>query len=128
MQYAPEEGDMFTRSRHFLDCHIAGFTFADGLDVIDELKLGTEVAIVGEPDNPHDPDAVAIYYGDSRIGYIPRNHNADISALLYFGYGNIFETKISSVFPDNPPEQQFRVTVKIKDNRKAGESIGDKSK
>jgi hypothetical protein len=108
---------MFTRSRHFIDCHIAGFTFADGLDVIDKLKLGTEVAIVGEPDNPHDSDAVAIYYGECRIGYVPRNHNADISKLLFFGHNDIFEAKISSVFPDSHPEQQFRITVRVKDNR-----------
>ena len=109
---------MFTPSTHFMDFHIAGFTFANGIDVIEDLVLGAKVKLVSEPDNPHDPHAVAIYFGETHIGYIPRIHTENIWNLLFFGYGDIFVAKISSVFPDNHPEEQFRVTVKIKDNRK----------
>jgi hypothetical protein len=110
---------MFTPSRQFLDCHIAGFTFWDGLDVIEELKVGTVVTLKSEPDNPHDSEAVAIYFGDSKLGYIPRNHNGDISQFIFFGHGNVFEAKINSVFPDKHLEQRFRVTIKIRDLKEA---------
>jgi len=36
---------MYERSKHLLDCNIAGFTYYDGLDVISELQLGTKVCL-----------------------------------------------------------------------------------
>ena len=73
---------MYERSRNLLDCHIAGFTYYEGLDVIGELKLGTPVTLKSEPDNPYDPGAVAIYYGETKLGYIPKYKNSYVSNLL----------------------------------------------
>jgi len=108
---------MYNRSRNLLECHIAGFTYHDGLDVIDKLKLGTPVTLVSEPDNPFDPNAVAIYYEETMIGYIPRVKNYKISQMLYFGHEDLFEAKINCCHPDEAPESQFRIVVKVKDNR-----------
>ncbi|MDR2465364.1 MAG: HIRAN domain-containing protein [Streptococcaceae bacterium] len=104
-------------SRHFLDFHIAGFTYYDGLDVIEELILGQEVQLVVEPDNPHDPEAVAIYFGEKKIGYVPAAKSGMFSTLLYYGHQDIFESRIQFVSKENHPEHQFRVVVKIKDAR-----------
>jgi hypothetical protein len=109
---------MYERSRNLLDCHIAGFAYYDGLEVIDEMKLGAPVSLKSEPDNPHDPNAVAIYLGEHKLGYIPKAKNEQVSTLLYFGYGDIIQTRISSVNLEAEPERQFRVVLKIKDNRK----------
>jgi hypothetical protein len=100
-----------------LDCHIAGFTYHDGLDVIEQLKPGVSIALKSEADNPHDPNAVAVYFEETMLGYIPRVKNYKISQLLYFGYEDIFDAKISCHYPDADPENQFRIVVKIKDNR-----------
>jgi hypothetical protein len=108
---------MYQKSRHFLDCHIAGFRYHDGLEVIDELKLGTVVTLASEPDNPHDPNAVAIYLKDNKLGYVPKEKNAQLSSLLYFGHADVFETRISLVNHEADPERQFRVVVKIKNKR-----------
>ena len=109
---------MYERSRHLLDCHLAGFTYYDGLDVIESLKLGTPVTLISEPENPHDADAVAIYFRETKLGYIPQAKNSFISNLLYFGYGDILEAKITCHNPEANAENQFRISVKIKDNRK----------
>lgn len=61
----------FEPSRHLLDFHIAGFAYYDGLDVINELQLGTPVRLVCEPNNPADPNAIAIYYNSTKLGYVP---------------------------------------------------------
>ena len=58
-------------SRYLDDFHLAGFAYYDGLEIIDELKLGREVRMVKELGNPYDEKAVAIYYGDKKLGYIP---------------------------------------------------------
>ncbi|MDR1605791.1 MAG: HIRAN domain-containing protein [Streptococcaceae bacterium] len=104
-------------SRHYLDFHIAGFTYYEGLDVIDQLILGQQVQLVAEPDNPHDPEAVAIYFQDKKLGYVPAVKNGLLSTLLYYGHGSIFESQIQFVSKESHPERQFRVVVKIRDKR-----------
>lgn len=107
----------FEPSRHFMDFHLAAFAYYDGLDVIDSLTLGAPVILKAEPDNSFDPDAVAIFFDDVKIGYVPASYNYALAKLLYFGHGDIFEARIQMVKPDSHPERQFRVVVKIKDNR-----------
>ena len=58
--------------RHIVDFHVAGFAYYDGLDVINELSLGQAVTLVVETDNPYDNEAVAIYYNDKKLGYVPK--------------------------------------------------------
>ena len=108
---------MYTPSRHYLECHIAGFTYWDGLDAVNQLKLGAEVHLEIEPDNPHDSSAVAIYFETTKIGYVPKTYNKELSTFLFFGHGNIFETRISAIYPNNHLEQQYRISIRIKDNR-----------
>jgi len=108
---------MYEKSRNILDCHIAGFAYYDGLEVVDFLKMGTPVRLVSESDNPYDPEAVAVYYDDKKLGYIPQVRNGEMSTLLYFGYAHIMEARISLVDFSAHPERQLRVSVKIKDNR-----------
>ncbi len=108
---------MYERSRNILECHIAGFTYYDGLEVIDQLTLGTVIQLVSEPENPYDPNAIAVYFGQTKLGYVPRARNSELSQLLYFGYGGIFEARISSRNLEASPEAQFRMVIKLKDNR-----------
>jgi hypothetical protein len=93
--------------------------YHDGLSVINELKIGTEIRLVPEFDNPYDPEAVAIFCKDKKIGFIPKDKNSLVSLLIYFGYGDILEAKIAQVNHEQHPERQFRLVVKIKDNRDA---------
>lgn len=107
---------MYTKEKHFLTTNIAAFTYCDGIDVISELKPGVTVTLKVESDNPYDPDAVAVYFGETKIGYIPKTVNSDISQLLYFGH-DVFDAKISTVKPESHPEDQYHIVVRVKDNR-----------
>lgn len=109
---------MYERSRNLLDCHIAGFTYYDGLEVIDHLTLGAVVTLKSEPENPYDPDAVAVYFEERKLGYVPQAKNSYISQLLYFGYEDSIETRINSCDVAAHPERQFRIVIKLRDNRK----------
>jgi len=112
-----EEEKMYERSKHLLDCHIAGFTYYDGLDVINELQLGTPVSLKSEPENPYDPNAVSIYYGNTKLGYVPKSYNRILSDILYFGHSDTVNARISQSNLEAHAEHQFRISVKIKDNR-----------
>lgn len=104
-------------SRLLVDFHIAGFAYYDGLAVIQKLTVGKTVQLVAEPDNPYDAQAVAIYYKDYKLGYVPKNHTDWLSKLLYFGYQDAFEAHIQTTNLENHPERQFRVAVQLKDHR-----------
>lgn len=115
--FAAIQRQRYEPSRYFMDFHIAGFAYYDGIDVIQELQVGTPVQLVGEPDNPHDPQAVAIYFKNRKLGYIPAGKNTVFSTFLYFGHHDLFEARIQMASTDNHPERQFRVVVRVKDIR-----------
>jgi hypothetical protein len=103
--------------RHFANFSIAGFSYYDGVDVFQELKIGSELRLVAEPDNRFDPYAVVIYYKDTKLGYIPRDENKIISQFLNLGYTDLFEIKINRVSPATHPEKQIGVQVRIREKK-----------
>jgi hypothetical protein len=40
------------------------------------------LALVREPNNPHDANAVAIYFQKDKLGYVPRGENSAIAQML----------------------------------------------
>ena len=107
---------MDTFSRHVADFNIAGFTYWDGIDVINDLTVGTQLELKLDSKNPYDPRAVAIVYKKKKIGYVPRTHNLEISQALYYGH-DVFEAIITQFIPEAHPERQVRVLVRLADNR-----------
>lgn len=100
--------------RHFTNFDIAGFSYWDGAFVFQELSIGTELHLKREEDNKFDPYAVAIYYKEHKLGFIPRNMNKEISKLCEQGYAGIFEIRINRISPDENPENQIGVVVYLK--------------
>jgi len=109
--------------RHFANFHIAGFTYHNGVDVFELLKIGTKLSLKAEPKNRFDPNAVAIYYRENKLGFVPKSENEMLRKFLNLGYSDIFEVKISQVSPDEHPERQIRVVVRIKENRRRCNSV-----
>ncbi len=103
-------------NRHYSTFYIAGFTYWDGLDVFNELKIGTTITLEAEPTNGHDPNAVKILYKGTMLGYIPRGENEQISKFLQLGHTDLFSLKINRVNAEAHTEKQISVTVRI--NRK----------
>ncbi|MDR2425174.1 MAG: HIRAN domain-containing protein [Prevotellaceae bacterium] len=106
-------------NRHYDNFNIAGFTYYDGVDVFDKLSIGTELRLVPEPENRFDESAVALYYNEFKLGYIPKNKNSQISKFLNLGYADLFEVKVQQISRSANPEQQISVVVKIKNKEVA---------
>lgn len=100
--------------RHYLTTHIAGFSYWDGCIVLEELKTGLELTLIREKDNAFDPYAVAIYYNNSKLGFLPRGDNHEISKFIEMGHSDIFEVRINRLSPDQQPESQVGIIVYIK--------------
>ncbi len=101
------------KRRHFQNFDIAGFSYWDGAIVFNELKIGTELRLERESENQYDPKAVAIYFGEAKLGFVPRNCNDAISKLCEAGYTDIFDVRINRITPDESPEDQIGVIVSL---------------
>lgn len=106
---------MYTPDRHYASFYIAGFQYHDGTQVLSKLKPGTKLKLVAEPDNPYDPNAVAIFRKGTHLGYVPQNLNDTLSQLLVLGHADVFEAYVSSVAPEELPYKQVYATIKVKD-------------
>lgn len=114
---------MIAKKLFFNECHLAGAMYHDLDEVFEDLKIGTEVKLVRDLDNRFDPNAVAVVYTkdgeDFLIGYIPRNENEVIAALLEMGWEKIFKCTISKIDPDAHYEQQIHLRISILRNQSA---------
>lgn len=102
----------------YMDCHLAGRKFHDADLVWDQLKIGQQVRLERDEQNPYDPNAVQVIYNndgeDYLLGFIPRDSNSDIAAFLDMGWTQLFDCRISRLNPDAHPEQQVHLTIRIR--------------
>ena len=64
---------------------IAGFQFHAGERVWRELQVGEPLALVREPANPHDPNAVRVDWRGLPLGYVPRRDNRQVARQMDLG-------------------------------------------
>ena len=80
---------------------------------ISELKIGTSLRLVRESENRFDPNAVAIYLDDYKLGFVPRDENELIAKFLDLGYSEIFDLRVQRIALDAHPEKQVGVVLFI---------------
>lgn len=102
-------------SKFYRTFNVAGFSYYDGLDVVNEMQVGSKLRIEAEPNNPYDPNAVVIFFEDTKIGYVPRGENKEISKFLQLGHTDLFQVFINRKNLEEHPEEQIGVVVKITD-------------
>ena len=102
-------------NKHLGNFFIAGFNFWEGCKVFNELKVGIPLHLVREEDNKFDPYAVAIYYEDTKLGFIPRDENQLVAQLMDLGYDKIFDLRIQRICPDAHPEKQIGTILFLKE-------------
>lgn len=93
------------------------FQYADGALVLGDIKAGDKLTLCAERDNPHDPEAVAIYYGNTKLGYVPGNEVGPLSLMMYYGHEDVFEARVQQVAPERSPWHQVRVGLYVVDAR-----------
>ena len=97
---------------HFAHFHVAGFSYYEGVLAFEKLKIGEKVNLKAEPQNTYDKNAVEIFHGDHKLGYIPRGVNREISKLLVSGH-DCFEARVQWVDGETHPENQVGVIVYV---------------
>ena len=64
---------------------LAGFQYHAGTELWQQIRVGDALALVREPDNPHDRNAVRVEWRGRKLGYLPQAGNRAVSAELDLG-------------------------------------------
>lgn len=100
------------KREHLANFNLAGFTHYDGVLCFQQLQIGTSLNLVVEDDNKFDARAVAIYFGEHKLGFIPRSENRIFHKLLKVGFSN-FDVRVQRVDATEHPENQIQVVVHL---------------
>lgn len=106
---------MYTTSKHLADFNIAGVRYWDAALVLSELKPGLSLKLVLESDNPADPNAVALFWNETKLGYVPRACNTLFAQLLRFGHADVLDCRVLRVDPTQETYEQIHVGIYITD-------------
>ena len=93
------------------DFSIAGFRYYDGNEGLPELRAGTPLTLRAQSDNAHDPFAVEIFHGRTKLGYVTRFCNRHASRLLQNDVSLTCE--VAHVRTDAPPWDAVAVRVSL---------------
>lgn len=88
---------------------LAGFQYYDGKLLWDTMQVGDTLALVREPHNPHDANAVRVEWKGQPLGYVPRRDNAGVARLL--DRGEKLQARIVSLTEARNPWQRVQFEV-----------------
>jgi len=104
--YLPDQ----TRTKLLQISPIAGFQYYQGDKVWPQLAQGQQITLQREPTNTFDVRAVAVYWEQQKLGFIPRLDNAAISQLL--NRGEILIASIYSLAESDNPWERVEIEVR----------------
>lgn len=77
------------------------------------LPVGASLIFRCEPDNPFDQNAIAFYYNDNKLGYVPKYYSASLSEIINKGKKLAFSV-IENNLKKCDSTNQCRVCVYVK--------------
>ncbi len=100
-----------TREVLLLQANVAGFRYYSGKRVLPEINAGDPVTLKREPRNPYDRLAIALSWGEEKIGYIPRSENRVIAALL--DQGATLKARVGKKRACGNPREMIEIQVRF---------------
>ena len=122
-----ESWDDLSHGRLFLECRVAGTQYHLKDDKLDNLELGQELFLVRDLDNAHDDKAVAVsweepYWDNAEgfdfshiLGYIPKEVNSSLAAMLDMGWSKVFEVRLTGINPLSD-YNKLQISIYIRSN------------
>lgn len=88
---------------------LAGFQYHDGEALWQELREGDALALIREPDNAHDAQAVRVEWRGRMLGYLPRAENRSVAAEMDSG-GRV-EARVARLVAHRNPWRRLLIEV-----------------
>ncbi len=70
------------RKIYLLQCFVAGFRHYKGMELLREMEVNDFLELRREPENEYDAFAIALYWQQEKIGFVPADFNETIARLL----------------------------------------------
>ena len=64
---------------------VVGVTFTNAQNIIPKLKPDMELKLVRQPDNPYDFNAIAVFFANHHLGYLPKALAQKLAPLIDYG-------------------------------------------
>lgn len=93
------------------DSPLAGFQYHAGRTLWPQMQVGDALALIREPDNPHDAKAVRVEWRGHKIGYVPRRENFDVARLM--DGGHVLAGRITRLSEGRDPWSRVRFEILI---------------
>lgn len=93
-----------------LQCFVAGFSYYHGPQLLGKMEIGDTIKLVREPTNKFDNKAIALYFKNNKIGFIPRTDNQVLSNIMDANTLKL-QAEISYVNPKKDSWEQVEITV-----------------
>jgi hypothetical protein len=90
---------------------VAGFSYYDGPDTLLNLKEQQPLRLQRQPGNPFDKNAVEIFAGAAKLGYLPQKENKLIARMM--DQGMEVKARICRINLQNPDWKSVRVEVYV---------------
>ncbi len=94
---------------------LAGYQYHRASGVWPFLRVGEAIKLRREPGNPHDPNAIAVWYKNEHLGYVPRRENKTLAQMM--DRGERLEARIVRLLDDENPWRRIRFRVDLKPDR-----------
>ena len=78
----PASASQHYQKYYLLQFFVAGFRYYKGPTYLKEMTEGDMLQLIREPQNIHDKSAIAIYWRNEKIGYVPQAENTVLSRLI----------------------------------------------
>lgn len=108
-KHSSENEPKATREIRLSSPYIAGFQYYQGLELEQVLKEKDGLILKREPQNAHDCYAIEVYFGSSKVGYLPRVENKVIARMM--DQGMTVKAKIIKIKPEEHPYRRVKANV-----------------
>ena len=88
---------------------LAGFQYHAGTELWQQIRVGDALALVREPDNPHDRNAVRVEWRGRKLGYLPQAENRAVSAEL--DRGTRLAARVSHLREERNPWRRIGIDI-----------------
>ncbi|MCU7844042.1 MAG: HIRAN domain-containing protein [Candidatus Thiodiazotropha sp. (ex Monitilora ramsayi)] len=101
-----------TRRRLILqESALAGYQYHRAAAIWPFLQVGEKLRLKREPCNPHDPYAVAVWFRNEHLGYVPSRENRTLAKLM--DQGIPLEASLTRLLDESNPWRKIRFRVEM---------------
>lgn len=90
---------------------LAGFQHHRASGIWPFLQVGETLQLRREMGNPHDPNAIAVWFKNEHLGYVPRRENKTLAQMM--DRGERLEARIIRLLEDENPWRRIRVRIDL---------------